>query len=273
MTASDPSESHDSQGLHDLLGAMEDAVLLPDDDPLRREILQRLDDADQEIQLAWADRLRESERLRLALRHVEPPGGLEQRLMRIPATVRRPWWGLRPTGWRSAAVLAGAVITIATIVALLRTSTHGTIADAASRLAALAIDDHAGRPVLTVVAAGPREVESRLMTSAPFTVRIPALDEPYTLLGGRVCSFGTRPIIYTRWRKDYHDHSLYQVRLTDFGLPDDLLPTTVTTPPTPGHPIGHRVVIWAEEAFAYALVCDGGDQTIVAGTESGTRTP
>ncbi len=186
MTASDRSDLHDSQGLHDLLVAMEDAVLLPDDDPHRREILKRLDDADRELQLAWADRLRESERLRLALRHVEQPGGLEQRLLRIPATVRRPWWGVRPSGWRRAAVLAGAVITTATVVALLRTSTHGTIADAASRLAALAIDDHARRPVLSVEAAGPREVERRLTSSARFSVRIPALDEPYTLLGGRV---------------------------------------------------------------------------------------
>ena len=268
MTASDPFELHDSQGLPDLLAAMEDAVLLPEDDPRRREILQRLDDADPDIQLAWADRLRESERLRLALRHVEPRGGLEERLLRIPGTVRRPWWGWRPTGWRSAAVLAAAIITTATIVALLRTSSTGTIADAASRLAALAITDHAGRPVLTVTAAVPREVEAGLTTLAPFAVKVPALDEPYTLVGGRVCSFGSRPIVYTRWRKDNHDHSLYQVRLADFGLPEDLLPTTVTTPPTPGHPIGHRVVIWARDVFAYALVCDGSDAALVAGTRT-----
>ena len=99
-------------------------------------------------------------------------------------------------------------------------------------------------------------------------MRVPALDDPYTLLGGRVCSFGSRPIVYTRWRKDNRDHSLYQVRLADFGLPVNMLPTTVTTPPTPGHPIGHRVVIWAQEAFAYALVCDGGDQAIVVGTRT-----
>ncbi len=266
MTASDPSELHDSQGLPDLLAAMEDAVLLPEDDPRRREILQRLDDADPDIQLAWADRLRESERLRLALRHVEPRSGLEERLLRIPATVRRPWWGWRPSGWRTAAVLAAALVTTASIIGLLRTSSPGTIADAASRLAALAIEDHAGHPVLTVTAAGPREVEAGLTTSAQFGVRVPALDDPYTLVGGRVCSFGSRPIVYTRWRKENHDHSLYQVRLADFGLPEDLLPTTVTTPPTPGNPIGHRVVIWAEEAFAYALVCDGGDPALVVGT-------
>ncbi len=268
MTASDPFEERPSQSMTDLLAALEDAVLLPDDDPRRREVLQRLDDADPRTQLAWTDRLRQSERLRLALRHVEPREGLEQRLLRIPDTVRRPWWGWRPTSWRRAAVLAAAVITIAAIVTLLRTSTPGTIADAARRLAALAIDDHAGRPVLSVASADPREVETRLTTTAPFAVRVPALDDPYTLLGGRVCSFGSRPIVYTRWRKDNRDHSLYQVRLTDFGLPDDLLPTTVTTPPTPGHPIGHRVVIWAQEAFAYALVCDGADQAIVVGTRT-----
>lgn len=268
MTASDPFQPHDSQGPADLLAAMDDAVLLPDDDPRRREVLQQLDDADAGIQLAWADRLRENERLRLALRHVDVPEGLEQRLSGIPATVRRPWWGWHPTGWRSAALFAAAVITTVAMVTLSRTSTTGTIADAASRLAALAIDDHAGRPALTVATGDPREVEKRLTSSAGFMVRIPALDEPYTLLGGRVCSFGSRPIVYTRWRKDDHDHSLYQVRLTDFGLPDDLLPTTVTTPPTPGHPIGHRVVIWAQEAFAYALVCDGGDPAIVVGTRT-----
>ncbi|MCH7797997.1 MAG: hypothetical protein IID28_06070 [Planctomycetes bacterium] len=268
MTASDPFEERPSQSTTDLLAAMDDAVLLPEDDPRRLEILQQLDDADRRTQLAWADRLRESERLRLALRHVEVPGGLEQRLLGIPASVRRPWWKWRLTGWRSAAALAAAVITTAAFVTLLRTSATGTIADAASRLAALAIDDHAGRPVLSVASADPREVEARLTTTAPFAVRVPALDDPYTLLGGRVCSFGSRPIVYTRWRKDNRDHSLYQVRLADFGLPGNLLPTTVTTPPTPGHPIGHRVVIWAQEAFAYALVCDGGDQAIVVGTRT-----
>ena len=264
MTASDPFELHDSPGLDDLPAAMDDAALLPEDDPRRRQVLRRLEDADSRIQLAWADRLREVERLRLALRHVDVPGGLEQRLMGIPATVRRGW---RLTRWRGAAVLAAAVITTAAIVTLLRTSSTGTIADAASRLAALAINDHAGRPILTVMTEDPREVEAQLAAAA-FAVRIPALDERYTLLGGRVCSFGTRPIVYTRWRKDDHDHSLYQVRLTDFGLPGDLLPTTVTTPPTPGNPIGHRVVIWARDVFAYALVCDGSDAALVAGTRT-----
>ena len=91
MTASDPFEERHTQGMTDLLAAMDDAVLLPEDDPRRREVLQRLDDADPQTQRAWTDRLQESERLRLALRHVEPRGGLEHRLLRIPATVRRPW--------------------------------------------------------------------------------------------------------------------------------------------------------------------------------------
>jgi len=81
------------------------------------------------------------------------------------------------------------------------------------------------------------------------------MDSHFALLGGRACAFDSRPAIFTRWVRHGIDHSLYQVRLEDFGLPRQSAPQELLTPPTPGRPSGHRVV-WSDGRCAYVLVCD-----------------
>lgn len=233
---------------------LEDAALLGPGEPGREALLRRVEEAGEEAQHHWAELVGETERLRLALRHVPEPEGLEDRLRCIADTTPLPWWRLR---FRGAAVLAAAVLlVIAALALLLRAPPRPSDADAVNRFAAQAIRDHMEHPHLTVESGDAAAVEASLAGSSALAARVPALDESYRLIGGRACRFGELPIIYTRWTRDGRDHSLYQVLRSDFDLPADLPPTEVSTPPTPGCPAGHRVVIWADGADAYALVCD-----------------
>ncbi len=233
---------------------MNEAALLPAGDPRREALLPRIEEAGEEATQLWAELIGENERLRMALRHASVPEGLEERLRQIAETAPLPWWRPRIRG---AAIIAAALLAIAALALLLRSPARPPVADAASRLAALAIRDHSGHSHLAVESSDPAEVESGLAGSSTVAARVPPLDDRYRLVGGRACRFGELHTIYTRWIKDGRDHSLYQVRRSDFDLPPDLLPVEVATPPTPGSPAGHRVVIWADGPDAYALVCDG----------------
>ena len=141
--------------------------------------------------------------------------------------------------------------------------TGPTLTEAIRALAALAAIDHVKRPELTVKTAISSEIVSQLSAAVKFPISIPALGEEYDLLGGRICKFGARPIVYTRWQHRGRDHSLYQVRLADFALPRGFTTQVVTVPPTPAESAGHRVRLWAEGDCAFALVCQdkqGGDE-------------
>ncbi len=252
----------------DLRRAMEDAALLACDDPRRREVLARIDEAGVAAREAWSEIQKEYDRLPHSLRLVNPPAGLEERLFKIPSTTARS----SPLSRRGAAILAAAVILSAAVSGLIWLRPPASGPGPAERLAALAIRDHARHPVLTVRTSDRAEVESRLGSLAPFQVRVPALGARCTLVGGRLCKFGSRPLIYTRWQGDGRERSLYQVLATDFDLPQDFLPTEIITPPTPAYPSGHRVVIWADGGSVFALVCAGDDMMREPGVSSLTGT-
>ena len=233
---------------------MEEVAALPADDSRHEEVFRQISQAGPWAEQYWLELLRDDEKLRLVLRHVHPFEDLQERLMKIPATTV-----LRRTNVRRSLVSAGVVVIcliVAVWVSLPAMRTGPTLAEATRALAALTATDHLKRPVLTVETAMPSEIVARFEAAVKFPISIPALGKEYDLLGGRVCKFGTKPIIYTRWQHRGRDHSLYQVRLGDFDLPRGFMTQVVTVPPTQAETSGYRVTLWAEGDCAFASVCE-----------------
>ncbi len=254
--------NHEKDRLH---RRIEEVAALPADDPLHKEVFRKVSQAEPWAEQYWLELLRNDEKLRLVLRHVHPPENLRERLLKIPSTTV-----LRRRNVRRALVFAGmaaACLIVAVWLSLPVIRTGPTLTEATRALAAL---DHVKRPELTVKTAVSSEIVARLEAAVKFPISIPALGEEYDLLGGRVCKFGTMPIVYTRWQHRGRDHSLYQVRLADFDLPPEFTTQVVTVPPTPAEPAGHRVRLWAEGDYAFALVCEDKQAAEGSGRSEGS---
>jgi len=234
---------------------MEDASMLPHDDPRRLAVSEEIASAGGWAQEEWLRLQAEPERLRYALREITAPPGLERRLLEIPTGVTRRRRRLHlPLG--AAAVLL--VIAAVAIVVSVRSSSSS--ADQSfMRLASLVVADHAKHPELTVLAVHREQLVSDLQPRAPFEVRLPDASPGGTVLGGRICSFDECPLVLTRWRSGAHESSMYQLRLADFGLPPNLPPKTLTGDDGAMQRIGRcRIRIWSDAEFAYAVVSDDG---------------
>ena len=243
---------------------MEEVAALPADDPRHKEVFRQISQAGPWAEQYWLELLRDDEKLRLLLRHVHPSEDLRERLLNIPATTV-----LRRTNVRRALVFAGVAVIcliVAVWASLPAMQTGPTLTEATRALAVLAATDHVERPELTVQTAMSSEVVAQLNAGVKFPISIPALGEEYDLLGGRVCKFGTRPIVYTRWRRRGREYSLYQVWPTDFDLPRTFPTQVVSIPAKPKEPAGYRVIVWSEGHCAFALVSHAfarGDMTTV----------
>jgi len=233
---------------------LEEAVLLPEGDSTREEARRSIESQGEEGARRWAELLDEQERLRTALRATSIPPGLERRLLDIPRR-RGPE---RPQVKRVWSAAAAATIVVALTAALLLFLPRSTDPDAAAeRLAALATHDHLSQPELVVTTRDRAEFTAALGARAPFSVRIPAEMGGASLIGGRLCTFGESPIIYSRWRGSDGDAelSLYQVRREDFGVSKTPAPRRIDLPSGGGH--GEcRVTLWCDGDFAFAIVRD-----------------
>jgi hypothetical protein len=238
----------------ELRAAIEEALLLAEDDPKRREVLRRVEGAGDPARRLWLELMRENERLRLELRDVAMPQELRERLLEIPGrSVRR--LGRRRFGWWAAALLALPVLVAAAAVLWPALRGPGVALEAVRDLAALAVQDHARRPDLEVLTKDRAAMVTMLGAEAPFGVYIPRLiDEHYRLEGGRICRFGDKPLVYTRWVCRGREHSLYQVQPEDFGLPEHLEAQSVSVPAIGHDPPLMRVRVWAEGSCAYAFL-------------------
>jgi len=184
---------------------LEEAVLLPEGDSTREEARRSIESQGEEGARRWAELLDEHERLRTALRATSIPPGLERRLLDIPRR-RGPE---RPQVKRVWSAAAAATIVVALTAALLLFLPRSTDPDAAAeRLAALATHDHLSQPELVVTTRDRAEFTAALGARAPFSVRIPAEMGGASLIGGRLCTFGESPIIYSRWRGSDGDAEL-----------------------------------------------------------------
>lgn len=267
-------------GAAELEHALEEASLLREDDPRRIEAMRRLKQlgpGNPRVQQLWIELCAETERLRLELRAVSLPDGFEDRLMKIPSGAPRAA-PMRSIFWRHgspsrairhrqstrlphhrtmkrrgfmAAVLSLAVVALAAI--WMRTSGIS----AANHFAELAMHDHRARPSLTVTAAEATSLQSALTPLSPFEVHLPSeVVADSAPLGGRICSFGEKALIYTRWRDEAGEWSLYQVRRKDFSLAADMFPRQLHAPATAGAHRPCEVNMWTDGPYAYALVRD-----------------
>ena len=233
---------------------IEEVAALPADDRRHQEVFRQISEAGTWAEQYWLELLRQDEKLRLFLRHVHPPENLRERLLKIPSTtvlsrrnVRR---ALVSTG------VAAACLIVVVWVGLSVIQTGPTLTEATRALAALAAIDHVKQPELTVKTAISSEIASQLNAAVKFPISIPVLGEEYDLLGGRVCKFGTKPIVYTRWRRRGREYSLYQVWPSDFDLPREFPTQVVSIPAKPKESANYRVIVWSEGYCAFALVCE-----------------
>lgn len=232
--------------------AMEEAALLPQDDPRRRAFVEALEDSGADHR-AWCEALARNEDLRLRLLGVDTPAELTERIR----AVRGPEV-CAPRSRQPAFV--GAILAATVLIAItvgLFASRHGTPADTAVyELAKLAAADHATLPGMTVETNDLGGLSLALGDSLPFDIAIKSPQPGAELLGGRLCSFGDRPIVYTRWRTEDGEVAVYQMEHQAFGLGPGLQPVDIGTSQigSSGSPCNVRV--WSDDSFAYVAVED-----------------
>ena len=227
---------------------LEETALLPENDSRRHEFMALLRDGPESQREEWCDVVAENEDLCLRLLAVEAPSGLSGRLQMIRARRNRH---LR--SWIFP--LAAAVILIASLLGFLIVQADREDR-AAHELAVLSVMDHATRPVLTARTDDPDALSASLGESIPFELRIPHPGDGAVLAGGRVCSFGERPLVYTCWKKGDKDVAVYQLRRKAFGLRAGLTARDVDIPEHGSPESRSRVRIWTDDEFAYVVVHD-----------------
>jgi len=239
----------------DLRRRIEEAALLPSDHPMRRDACDHVSEHGDGARQVWRDVQQENESLLVELHEVPAPSGLQERLLIIPQNVRR-----RSRAWKRSIFAAAAVLVLAmTVVPGLLMHPGAEAIDASVvHVASLVADDHSARSQLTVVTSDPRQLFQELQPKAPFPIDLTTTPAAATLVGARICSFGEGPLIYTRWSTTKGDLSMYQLRLSDFGVPPNLPPQEVRQdqPGDRGARRRCRVRLWSDDLFAYAIVVD-----------------
>jgi hypothetical protein len=234
---------------------MEEAVLLPADHAEYSAVLEAIAQAGDWAAQDWAALHGENELLRARLQAVHPPEGLEARLLAIP-TVGAP----RSLRMGVPAVLAAAVIVILAVAAAWLPRLSAPAADPAIALVAhRMVEDHLSDPHLTIETSDPAAAAAALESTAPFEFRVVPPAAGAALIGARICSFPEGPLILTRWRRDDHQVSVYQIRLADFGVPPNLPPREIVPAGTSGAAATCRVTLWTDDRFIHAVVRDAGD--------------
>jgi len=232
---------------------LEDTALLPEDDPRRLAFVRSLDLATDQQRNAWIALLAENEELRLRLRAGDVPAGLSERVRSIREGDRP---GRRRLSGFKIASFAAAVALTASLLASILVHLSGPSPSKAAihELATLAAHDHASRPELTIKTASLKTLAQGLGDEAPFDLHVAPPLSGAVLVGGRVCSFGDRPLLYTCWHVGGDDVAVYQVGAEGFGLPSHSSPTLVTLTGGSKDSIANQVKVWADDGFAYAMV-------------------
>ena len=245
----------------ELTRAMEEAATLAPDDPRRQAVIERVRDAGPAAEAAWLELVDQTERLRLELRRIEVPSGLERDLLELPAAHPRHRQG-RVSALRRAAVV---VAILALVFGVwfgagpwLGRSEAPASSEAMQHVAALTIRDHRNPDELSVRSKDRDTVAAALRDRTNMPVHLPRLNEQYQLMGGRICELDGQRVIYTRWRRAGRTHSLYQLQRGAFGLPETFAARRMETPAVPGAPTPHELVLWPGKNCVYVMVCDEG---------------
>jgi len=240
-----------------LCRAMADAVLLPEDHPTRKQVMQRVQRAGDWAEEHWVELVTMNERMRLDLPQVTPPAGLTERLLTITATTQTR---RHSSAKRRAFAGAFAAMLVMGLLVWQWPAGSGEDVAAAQTVAQLAAADHLREPAMTVRSSNPDEVVTALNAATALAVRMPDLGEDYRLEGGRICKFDQRQVVYTCWRRNGQIHSLYQFEPDVFGLTRGFSRIqTIIRPSLDSR--AQRVEIWSEGPNGYVLVCDEHDDT------------
>jgi len=230
---------------------MDEASLLPADHPRRQQVRDEVAAAGDSVQQQWLELQRENEELASHLQEVTPPSGLTDRLLRIPeASPRRPM-RVRVMLAAAAAII---IISAAAVIAIVQPASQQSDR-AVSQLASLVAQDHMAQPKLTVVESDWNDAVASLQSSSPFRIQLPSKPDGAALVGARICSFDDGPLVYSRWT-DVRGNALsvYQLRLSDFGIPAHLPPKTIIPHSGTASADPCRVRLWSDDDFAYAVV-------------------
>lgn len=235
--------------------AMEEVAVLPPGHPQREQTLRQVEAAGTWARDAWAEMLKEDEQCRLELRDVEPPVDLTQRLKAIPDQAAQST-RLRLTRRRAVGAIAAACLLLVGLLGINLWPDEPDPERVMQDLVRLAVQDHRDRPELTVASSQPHRIESHLQGGLTFPVRVPPMEQGFSLVGGRICSFDRHPIAHTRWQEGAREHSLYQLAAADFRLSPDFTPRKLEIPATPEHPQRYEVLIWSSGHCVYVMVCE-----------------
>jgi len=232
--------------------ALEEAALLPEEDARRREVVDELEETGEDRQ-AWCDILAENEDLGLRLRGVEAPAGLLGRVRAVRGSIV-------PEGRRRLSLMTGALMAATILLAVtvgLLVLRSGAPADSATyELATLAAMDHAARPEMTIKTEDLDVLAVALDEELPFDFNITRPEPGAVLIGGRLCTFGDRPLVYTCWRIDGKEVAMYQVRRSEFGLAAGQSRREMDIPAEGSRESRCWTCVWTDAQFAYVLVRD-----------------
>lgn len=236
--------------LEQLKRDMEEVVALPDEHPMRAEVIERITQAGPEAEAYWLNLTQEDEQLRLMLKHVNTPHGLHDRLRSIPETAdaitETQTVIYKYNRWISG---VAAILLIGVMIFIFA---QPETLQATETVAMMAITHHTNQAdELKVTSSDPRVVERTLSAGLHFNVTMPKMDPAYKLLGGGKCKFGSHDVVYTRWEKEGKTFTLYQFCKHYFGIPRELQQQTVK----PKVSSKYKVLFWSKDDIcAYALV-------------------
>lgn len=232
-----------------------EAATLPADDLRRLDVEAKVKERGGQALAHWEALLAEDEAWRGALRDVDVPAGLEQRLRAIPAQNGPRVRGASLPTRRRLLWAAAAVVVLGLGTFLVARAMGG--ADARiQEVALLALNDHLDTHTQDVVTDDVRELERDLQDHIPFPVHVPALGAGIELVGGRRCTLGSHTVAFTAWRGSAGRLSMVQMRRADFGLPADMTPRVVRPAGDAAQAQPLDVLFFGNDQYVWVVVAD-----------------
>jgi hypothetical protein len=216
----------------------------------------------------WLSYLAETDRLYEELARVQPPQGLQDRLLRLPGGAQAPLpWHRRPITLDWKAVAAILVLGVGLLSYLYfnsgprRPVMPEPLAEAmAGPIATQAVEFHQFNPALEVVSNDPTKVQTEL-SGHQFSFPVMVL-QPYSpkisLLGGGTCDLDGTQAVYTRYSDSKFTYTVFEFDGSRVGVPANFQRTVESPPGVPQNSQHYRVVIWPGPAgkCTWALVLE-----------------
>jgi len=221
--------------------------------PERQALVLRLASAAEAERDYWTDFLRLTDRLYAASARVEPPAGLEERLLLIAdeQPMAAPRWKqvLRNSlNWKSVAACL-LIVLAARNLAVWWSSLPPEKPLLASNVAAVISKDAVkftdSNRALDVTGGDAGQVQTALASRGlPFPVMVLHPKVKLDLFGGGTCDLDGTPAAYTRWQSNGQNYTVFQFDGSKMGVPSDFRATS-QTPSALWHDSRHyHVVIW-----------------------------